>query len=45
VSLDERVWAWLFRQCVHLGSQSTSAIRPYHNTLDALDTPVLVGDT
>ena len=35
VSLDERVWAWPFRQRVHL--------RSYNTTLDALDTPIAVG--
>ena len=35
VSLDDLVWAWPFRQRVHL--------RSYNNTLDALDTPTSVG--
>ena len=35
VSLDDLVWAWLFRQRVHL--------RSHNNILDALDTPISVG--
>ena len=35
VSLDELVWAWPFRQWVHL--------RSYNNTLDALDTLISGG--
>ena len=43
VSLDSLVWAWPFRQRVHLRSLGSCGIRSYNNTLDALDTPISVG--